>query len=1487
MTTPNRRGGEPPKSLGDVFAGLPAPWNGEWILKPPVDEANEVDLTAGPGGMSMGAGGTGGTGGSRPDGVDGVKSITTDRISGLNYRNRDVISALLGDTIPILSSWQVLSDALFNGLLSGFTSIENFIETIFKLVTGEEVDLSFLSDTARTILESFQTVITPIVEFIQWVWDNIGQDVLQAVLDLLAWVWGEFETLTGGNADDALRTLFTFLAWLFSEFGDSVESVLKPIFSTLKSLWVNVGQDSLDAVIDLISDLTQDLSLDLLGTLQRLAEFFQAIPDIQEWFDGIPGLDSIVEAVTQLPGGIDQLKRWAEQVPTIDQLVSKLTGTANATDLTQVGIWAKTLLDKTSSIPAANLVGTLPAAALGTIPVSAINISTPNLLAQGAFSAEKSVTGGNGWSWDAGVNRTGDGGSARVDCNGSVQELFSNQTVNATSDDRIELGAFIKTSSDFPSNGVIKVSVIKFNGSSPAGSSVANATVDLMTKTGGSTGWYELDSGQPWSVPEGVTSVRVRLSVQASAGSVWFDDVTLIKSGLLQQNLVEYLLEGWDGMWDAAFGSSGTFGKNIFDAVNAIGAISNRALLAANNATSSLNQILAMLSGSGKANAFDFGLALKNNIDGFTGFLNSLGKGDFVSAGAAVQQAVNDFGAFLYNAGQGTAATIGGLVNGAISGATQAVNDIGAIINNIGETITGGIVTTAQHVGQAINGAIQGTIDTWNNFWAGVFGTAPPGRTAANVLNAANKLKTDTGAAQATANAAKADNVLTNIAIYNGFFGYGGSGVVAETQATMAAIKTKLDSGYTLQTLTYNSGTKKQLIRVTDRPAGGVYQPLYKFTGGLTSGSGNVFPRVDCNATGPELAAVLQRSSTIGPGNADVTFFDRGYGNDYDVVLRPKVQNVAVSGTPTGGTFDLSFKGQTTAPIPYNASASDVQLALQNLSSTKASGSLALDGSGDFLGLPKVDLSQASSATIEFWFKLGSSGGGTVISNRISTTIDYEISVSATGASITYGMSNGTSSTFNYSFTAPVGQWHHLAIVITRSSNTAAFLGYFNGSGGSLLGINSNSPVTNANTSGCMAIGASDWNNPSSYFNGKISNLRIVRSRVYTGSSYTVPTSSLTNITGTALLMFRDTGFEDALGTQFAYNGNAVASTDSPFSSSLGNVTVTGSPGSYTVTFGNEIPNVELMTASSSLTGGTNPSVLVTDANSYEVIGVYPYLLYSGGPLPKVSTLSYWDKPWPSDDVPKEFYAVCFGSGGGGGAGGRRVSNSLSTSFYTSGGNGGSPGSYTAMELDASTIGPDVWYQVAGGGSPNSTSSAGSGAETTFGPWITTVAGSYNVIDLLGYYTSNGSSPGVGGTGGAGYSAAGNGVTGGTGGRSPLAAGGTGGKGSMVNGTTLTNIPSNGGVGADSNLTGKARAGGGGGGGGGGSWSQYANGSYLHTNPGGLGGNGGRPGGGGGGGGGAFTYDVNGVGAANIPNNGIAAGNGGYGGHGIIVLLWK
>lgn len=71
-----------------------------------------------------------------------------------------------------------------------------------------------------------------------------------------------------------------------------------------------------------------------------------------------------------------------------------------------------------------------------------------------------------------------------------------------------------------------------------------------------------------------------------------------------------------------------------------------------------------------------------------------------------------------------------------------------------------------------------------------------------------------------------------------------------------------------------------------------------------------------------------------------------------------EVQTLTVTGTPTGGSFKLRFRGDVTAAIPHNAAAAAVQAALEALPSIGA-GNVA-GGGGALPGTPVTITFQAA-----------------------------------------------------------------------------------------------------------------------------------------------------------------------------------------------------------------------------------------------------------------------------------------------------------------------------------------------------------------------------------------------------------------------------------------------------------------------------------------------------------------------------------------------
>lgn len=107
----------------------------------------------------------------------------------------------------------------------------------------------------------------------------------------------------------------------------------------------------------------------------------------------------------------------------------------------------------------------------------------------------------------------------------------------------------------------------------------------------------------------------------------------------------------------------------------------------------------------------------------------------------------------------------------------------------------------------------------------------------------------------------------------------------------------------------------------------------------------------------------------------------------YNVVLgaggTSEVQTITITGTPTGGSYTLTYNGQTTAAIPYNATAAQVKTALENLSNLNT-GDVNTSG-GPHPGTA-VTVTFTSKADVAQMTATGSFTGGTTPTVTVSTT---------------------------------------------------------------------------------------------------------------------------------------------------------------------------------------------------------------------------------------------------------------------------------------------------------------------------------------------------------------------------------------------------------------------------------------------------------------------------------------------------------------------
>jgi len=206
--------------------------------------------------------------------------------------------------------------------------------------------------------------------------------------------------------------------------------------------------------------------------------------------------------------------------------------------------------------------------------------------------------------------------------------------------------------------------------------------------------------------------------------------------------------------------------------------------------------------------------------------------------------------------------------------------------------------------------------------------------------------------------------------------------------------------------------------------------------------------------------------------------------------------------------------------------------------------SVDFDGSGDWMNTPATSdfAFGTGDFTIECWVKNDNENNNGGFFN-----IDTGTGIGATdGIAAAWNGSIWVMYAGNVSgqYTAPSAykmnesEWYHVAYV--RHSNTTTL--YVNGTA-----VVSATDSTNYSANRALAVGA--YANSSNYsFNGKISNLRVVKGTAVYTSSFRPPTEPLANISGTTMLCCNNSSTTGkTVGPSLTAWGTVTAKTDSPF----------------------------------------------------------------------------------------------------------------------------------------------------------------------------------------------------------------------------------------------------------------------------------------------------------------------------------------------------
>jgi hypothetical protein len=223
--------------------------------------------------------------------------------------------------------------------------------------------------------------------------------------------------------------------------------------------------------------------------------------------------------------------------------------------------------------------------------------------------------------------------------------------------------------------------------------------------------------------------------------------------------------------------------------------------------------------------------------------------------------------------------------------------------------------------------------------------------------------------------------------------------------------------------------------------------------------------------------------------------------------------------------FAITRNGDTRSSkfAPFNPPAS--------YSTASYGGSGYFDGTGDYLALPSsTNLTMNADFTWEFWLYPNSVTGSAHI-----------LADGAPNMTIQFDSTNGNQIIVFDGATRLIGAvatnvWTHFALV--RSGTTVQ--AYFNGTAAGSSWTNSSTTIFNLSSGFVAARGT-----PSNYYTGYISNLRVVKGTAVYTANFTPPTTPLTAITNTSLLLnFTNAGIFDAATINDGQTvGNAQVST--------------------------------------------------------------------------------------------------------------------------------------------------------------------------------------------------------------------------------------------------------------------------------------------------------------------------------------------------------
>lgn len=549
-----------------------------------------------------------------------------DNILGISLPGFLALDALRGHWTDFFDTWGAISwaspltaiHAAWMALVDLAWNLWDWFLTVLRNLTGIELP-SFLDiDTLKGLWHDFEDAWAAI----NWLSLTAIWDALRAIGSLLRglthWLIGVFQNLTGIDLEGIANSFgMTELVAALTTWADTLAGInwTNPVTGLMAAIgaFVTLAQDIGNWLLGVINawlgwDISAvgDMFSDVGSFVQRVIEYFFGENGVAGWIRTLDALAgeagaSIAAAIRAVYDGATMLAQMFGEFVGFGDLVRFLEDIFGPQGL--LGWLAnlrKQIADAKPPVIDFDEIREKVEQLLGGTSVSEINSGTVNMLSQGNFNSSDTITPGDGWSWDGTLTATETGGSAKCEATGSLQQLFSRQSLKVVEGDRVTVTAKVRTASFTAASGRSMVLAI-IPWKLVANVMTAQTPVVIHTRTTASAGAWADMTGSTYVVPADVARLTARLGVTANSGAtVWFDDVHATKTGKLEQGLVSNLLDTWGQSWEKVFGGSGE-GKLWSDFVAAVEAMFGTATEASDNADDAIGAAAAAATGASGA----------------------------------------------------------------------------------------------------------------------------------------------------------------------------------------------------------------------------------------------------------------------------------------------------------------------------------------------------------------------------------------------------------------------------------------------------------------------------------------------------------------------------------------------------------------------------------------------------------------------------------------------------------------------------------------------------------------------------------------------------------------------------------------------------------------------------------------------------------------------------------------------------------------------